>query len=92
MKYLNNIVEADHGKLKQLIRPVCGFETLKTAYAMIKGFEVMRVLRKGQAAMFNPTRGICGEARLIERAFSLGACGLAEAVQLIGKQLEPEAA
>ena len=22
MKYLNNVVEADHGKLKQLIRPV----------------------------------------------------------------------
>ncbi len=27
VKYLNNIVEADHGKLKQLIRPVRGFKT-----------------------------------------------------------------
>lgn len=50
VKYLNNVVEADHGKLKQLIRPVRGFKTLKTAYATIKGFEVMRALRKGQAA------------------------------------------
>ena len=49
-KYLNNVVEADHGKLKQLIRPVRGFKILKTAYATIKGFEVMRALRKGQAA------------------------------------------
>ena len=39
VKYLNNVVEADHGKLKQLIRPVRGFKTLKTAYATIRGFE-----------------------------------------------------
>jgi hypothetical protein len=26
IKYLNNIVEADHGKLKQLLRPVRGFK------------------------------------------------------------------
>ena len=49
VKYLNNVVEADHGKLKLLLRPVRGFKTLKTAYATIKGFEVMRALRKGQA-------------------------------------------
>jgi len=49
------VVEADHGKLKQLIRPVRGFKTLKTAYATIKGFAVMRALRKGQAAAFNCT-------------------------------------
>ena len=30
VKYLNNVVEADHGKLKLLIRPVRGFKTLKT--------------------------------------------------------------
>jgi transposase-like protein len=48
VKYLNNVIEADHGKLKQLIRPVRGFKTMKTAYATIKGFEVMRALRKGR--------------------------------------------
>jgi hypothetical protein len=53
VKYLNNVVEADHGKLKQLIRPARGFKTLKTAYATIRGFEVMRALRKGQAAIYN---------------------------------------
>ena len=31
VKYLNNVVEADHGKLKLLLRPVRGFKTLKTA-------------------------------------------------------------
>jgi hypothetical protein len=68
VKYLNNVGEADHGKLKQLIRPVRGFKTLKTAHATIKGFEVMRALRKGQAAIFNLTRDMRGEARVVERA------------------------
>ena len=58
VKYLNNVVEADHGKLKLLIRPVRGFKTLKTAYATIKGFEVMRALRKGQARVFALQEGI----------------------------------
>ena len=83
---------SDHGKLKQLIRPVRGFKTLKTAYATIKGFEVMRALRKGQASAFNITRDIRGEARIVERAFGLGASVVAEAVQFVGRELELEAA
>src|SRR3546814_3912913 len=41
VKYLNNVIEADHGKLKILIKPVRGFKSIPTAYATIKGFEVM---------------------------------------------------
>jgi transposase, IS6 family len=89
---LNNVVEADHGKLKQLIRPVRGFKTLKTAYATIKGFEVMRALRKSQAAIFHITREIRGEACLVERAFGLGASALAGAVQFVSERLELDAA
>lgn len=92
VRYLNNVVEADHGKLKQLIRPVRGFKSMKTAYATIKGFEVMRALRKGQASAFNLTNDIRSEARLVERAFGLGASVLSEAVQFITNQLELEAA
>ena len=92
VKYLNNGLEADHGKLKQLIRPVRGFTTLKTAYATIKGFEVMRALRKGQARAFNITRGIRGEVRLVERAVGLGAGPLAEAVRFVTDRLELKAA
>ena len=61
VNYLNNVVEADRGKLKLPIRPVRGFKTLKTAYATIKGFEVMRALRKGRASSFDITRDIPGE-------------------------------
>jgi transposase-like protein len=92
VKYLNNVVESDHGKLKQLIRPVRGFKTLKTAYATIMGFEVMGALRKGQAAIFNLTQDIRGEARIVERAFGLVASALAETVAAIGEQLESQAA
>ena len=87
VKYLNNVIEADHGKLKLLIRPVRGFKTLKTAYATIKGFEVMRALRKGQAGMFALQGGIVGEARIVERAFALGPCALTEAVALLQDRL-----
>ena len=92
VKYLNNVVEADHGKLKQLIRPVRGFKKLKTAYATIKGFEVMRALRKGQAAIFNLTRDMRGEARIVERAFGIGPCVLAETMQFVTERMGLEAA
>ncbi len=85
VKYLNNFIEADHGKLKQLIRPVRGFKTLKTAYATITGFEVMRALRKGQAGIFNLTQDIRGEARIVERAFGTGASALAGAIAVFSK-------
>jgi IS6 family transposase len=92
VKYLNNVIEADHGKLKQLIRPVRGFKTLKTAYATIMGFEVMHALRKGQAALFNLTQDIGGEARIVERAFGIGASALAEAVAVMGEKLNLQTA
>ncbi len=92
VKYLNNVVEADHGKLKQLIRPVRGFKTMKTAYATIKGFETMRALRKGQAGSFNITGDIRGEARIVERAFGVGPCVLTEAMAFVSDRLEREAA
>ena len=87
VKYLNNVVEADHGKLKLLIRPVRGFKTLKTAYATIKSFEVMRALRKGQAEMFALQGGIVGEARIVERAFGVGPCALTEAMAWLQDRL-----
>jgi transposase, IS6 family len=52
----------------------------------------MRALRKGQAAAFNITGDTRSEARIVERAFGLGASALAEAVQFVSEQLELEAA
>ena len=47
VRHLNNVVEADHGKLKRLIRSTLEFQPLRTAHATIEGFEVMRALKKG---------------------------------------------
>ena len=77
-KYLNNRIEADHGQLKRLIRPTLGFKSMRTAYATIKGFEVIRALKKGQAGLHQVQPGIRGEVRLVERAFGIGPDALTE--------------
>ena len=58
-------MEADHGKLKRLINPARGFQSMKTAYATIKGFEVMYMLKKGQFKLWQYGQGLVGEIRLI---------------------------
>jgi hypothetical protein len=74
--------------LKYLIRLVRGFKSMKATYATIKGFEVMRALRKGQSAIFNLTRDIRGEARSSALS-ALGACALTETVQLVVSDSKP---
>jgi transposase-like protein len=68
-KYLNNIIEADHGALKRVIRPTRGFQKMKTASATSKGFEVMRMIRRGHCTLREP--GATGEARFVNRLFGL---------------------
>ncbi len=70
-KYLNKIIEADHGALKRVIRPTRGFQRMKTAYATIKGFEVMRMIRRGHCIL--PESGVTGEIRLLNQMFDLAA-------------------
>src|SRR3546814_17988035 len=63
-----------------LIKPVRGFKSIPKAYATIKGFEVMRAQRKGQARPRCLQPGIRGEMRLVERAFGIGPSALTEAM------------
>jgi transposase, IS6 family len=73
-KYLNNIIEADRGKLKRRIKPTLGFKSMKTAYATLKGFEVMHMFRKRQFNVWFPgAAGVTGEIRLINRLFGIDA-------------------
>jgi transposase-like protein len=82
-KYLNNIIEGDHARIKQLIRPTLGFKSMKTAYATIKGFELMRAIRKGQTASSQIQNGVKVEVRLIERAFGIGKTALEDVIEQI---------
>lgn len=71
MKYLNNRLEGDHGKLKRLIKPMLGFQSMKTAYATIKGFEVMRMFRKGQFDFWINCTGGGTEATFVNKLFGV---------------------
>ena len=48
VKYLNNIVEQDHRRIKRLVRPGLGFGSFWTARRILAGYEVMAMVRKGQ--------------------------------------------
>jgi putative transposase len=48
-KYLNNIVESDHRNIKRIIKPMMGFQNLKSAKIVLAGIEVVAMLKKGQS-------------------------------------------
>jgi IS6 family transposase len=48
VKYLNNIIEQDHRRIKRLTRPGLGFGGFWTARRTLAGFEAMAMIRKGQ--------------------------------------------
>lgn len=53
-----------------LSKPPLGFKSIKTAYATLKGIEVMRARRKGQASLFYYDQPQ-SEVYLISRVFDL---------------------
>src|SRR3954470_16260360 len=55
--------------LKRLIRPTLGFQSMRTARATIKGFEVMRMFKKGQFKFWIDAVGGGTEARFINHLF-----------------------
>lgn len=70
--YRNSRLESDHGKLKRLIKPALGYKYMKTAYATIKGFDSMRMFRKGQFDLwFYGETGPKAEAAFINRLFGI---------------------
>ncbi|MED7789691.1 DDE-type integrase/transposase/recombinase, partial [Francisella sp. 19X1-34] len=69
-KYLNNIIEQDHGKLKRLIKPMLGFKSMKTANATILGYEWMRMFKKGQFNIWTKFRNK-SEATFINQLFDV---------------------
>jgi transposase-like protein len=70
-KYLNNIIEADHGGIKRVIRPTRGFQTMRTAYATIKGFEIMRMIRRRHCILCKPN--VEGEIQFVNKLFDVAA-------------------
>jgi transposase-like protein len=57
-KYLNNIVEQDHRRVKQRVYPMLGFKNFRNAAVTISGVELGQKIRKGQ---FNSSAVIARE-------------------------------
>jgi transposase-like protein len=68
---LNNVIEADHGALQRAIRPTRGVQRMKTAAATLRGFEVIRMIRRSHCMLPGP--GVTGEIRLVNQLFGLAA-------------------
>jgi transposase-like protein len=71
-KFLNNIVEQDHRRIRRLARPGMGFGGFHTARRTLAGFEVKAMFRKGQVRRV----GGCdmqAQARFITRLFQMAA-------------------
>ena len=48
IKYPNNIVEQDHRFTKRRVKPGLGFFSFTTAWATLRGYKIMNMIRKGQ--------------------------------------------
>lgn len=47
-KYLNNVIEQDHRRVKQRLRPMLGLKSFRTATVVIIGIELAEKIKKGQ--------------------------------------------
>ncbi len=61
-----------HGKLKRIIGATLGFKSMKTAYATIKGIEVMRASQCCRAPVAFYYGDPLGEMRPGKRSFARG--------------------
>ena len=72
VKYLNNIVEQDHRRIKRLVRPGLGFKSFHAARRTIAGYEILAMVRKGQVAAM-PANDMPAQATFIANLFGVAA-------------------
>jgi transposase, IS6 family len=72
VKYLNNIVEQDHRRIKRVIRPGLGFGSFWTARRTLAGYEAMAMIRKGQVRKIDGS-DIKAQAAFIAELFAVAA-------------------
>jgi transposase-like protein len=72
VKFLNNIVEQDHRRVKRLVRPGLGFGSFWTARRTLAGYEVMAMVRKGQLRKIGG-RDMRAQATFVAELFQVAA-------------------
>ena len=71
-KFLNNIVEQDHRRVKRLVRPGLGFGSFWTARRTLAGYEVMAMVGKGQVRKVRG-RDMRAQASFVAELFQIAA-------------------
>ncbi len=72
VKYLNNIVEQDHRRIKRLVRPGLGFKRFRTAWRTLVGYETLAMMRKGQVKWISGN-DIVAQAAFVNSLFDIAA-------------------
>lgn len=71
-KFLNNIVEQDHRRVKRLVRPGLGFGGFWTARRTLAGYEAMAMVRKRQVRRIGG-RDMQAQAAFVAQLFQIAA-------------------
>ena len=71
-KYLNNIIEQDHRKIKRIVKPMMGFKSFNSARRTLSGIETMNMIRKGQVNGINRGDSL-SQAKFVEEIFGITA-------------------
>jgi transposase-like protein len=71
-KYLNNVIEQDHRRIKRLVGPGLGFGNFRTARRTLAGYEAMAMVRKGQVRKVGG-RDMKAQAAVIDGLFRTAA-------------------
>ena len=69
-KYLNNLVEQDHRRVKRLVKPGLGFGSFNSARRTLKGYEAMAMIRKDQIQGVNKN-DVTGQISFIHTLFGI---------------------
>lgn len=72
VKYLNNLIEQDHRRVKKITKASLGYQSFCTAWKTIRGIEMIQMIRKGQVK--NVSKGdSMSQKEFIEFLFEIAA-------------------
>jgi transposase-like protein len=72
VKYLNNVIEQDHGFIKKKVRASQCFKSFHTAERTLEGIEAMNMMRKGQIKRLSGN-DVRGQAKFVSSLFQIAA-------------------
>ncbi len=72
VKYLNNVIEQDHGFIKKKVRASQCFKSFHTAERTLEGIEAVNMIRKGQVKRLAGSDAR-GQAKFVESLFGVAA-------------------